>query len=195
MSPEDQLIVEQLLTAGDFLSGEDLQAVVSVFKPFEAKRRELLTSPGSTEKYLYIILSGAQRIYSIDKQGRESTLVFTYPTSFGGMIDSFLGQHPSLFYFETLTSSSFLRVSHADLFALAEKRPAIYRFMLHGVGHAFTGILERMIELQNASTEERFRLLLERSPHILQLVPQKYLAGYLGMDPTNFSKLINRIRL
>lgn len=195
MPLEEHLVIKQLLANGNFLSEDDIQAFSSVLQPFNAKRRELLTSRDTTEKYLYIILSGSQRIYSIDKQGRESTLVFTYAPSFGGMIDSFLGQHPSLFYYETLTASSFLRISHNELLALAQERPAIYSFMLHGIGQAFTGILTRMMELQNATSEERFRLLLERSPHILQLVPQKYLAGYLGMDPTNFSKLINRIRL
>jgi hypothetical protein len=36
---------------------------------------------------------------------------------------------------------------------------------------------------------------LQRSPHILQLVPHKYLANYLGIDATNFSKLLNRVRI
>ncbi|MFN3381588.1 MAG: Crp/Fnr family transcriptional regulator, partial [Runella zeae] len=42
---------------------------------------------------------------------------------------------------------------------------------------------------------DRFRCLLQRSPHILQLVPHKYLANYLGMDATNFIKLINKVRM
>jgi hypothetical protein len=55
--------------------------------------------------------------------------------------------------------------------------------------------LQRLAELQCFSSEEKFRSLLQRSPHILQLVPHKYLANYLGIDATNFSKFINRIRI
>ena len=57
------------------------------------------------------------------------------------------------------------------------------------------GVLERLVELQCFSAEEKFRKLLRRSPHLLQLVPHKYLANYLGMDATNFSKLINKVKI
>jgi hypothetical protein len=56
-------------------------------------------------------------------------------------------------------------------------------------------VLERLVELQTFSAEDRYKRLLQRSPHILQLVPHKYLASYLGMDATNFSKLINKIKI
>lgn len=58
---------------------------------------------------------------------------------------------------------------------------------------ALAGELERLAELQCFSSEEKFKKLLTRSPHILNIVPLKYLANYLGIDPTNFSKLINRV--
>jgi pyridoxine 5'-phosphate synthase PdxJ len=60
---------------------------------------------------------------------------------------------------------------------------------------ALKGALERHIELQCYTNEEKFKTLLKRSPHILNLVPHKYLASYLGMDATNFSKLLATVRL
>jgi len=63
------------------------------------------------------------------------------------------------------------------------------------VSHVLAGVLVRQIELQSFSAEQRFRSLMKRSPHILQLVPHKYLASYLGMDATNFSKFLGTIRL
>jgi hypothetical protein len=56
-------------------------------------------------------------------------------------------------------------------------------------------VLVRQIETQSMSAEQRFRALLARSPHLLHLVPHKYIANYLGMDPTNFSKLLGQVRL
>jgi hypothetical protein len=57
------------------------------------------------------------------------------------------------------------------------------------------GVLVRQIELQSFTAEQRFRVLMARSPHLLQLVPHKYIANYLGMDATNFSKLLGQIRI
>jgi hypothetical protein len=76
-----------------------------------------------------------------------------------------------------------------------ERYPAINHIIRLGVTAALSGVLERLVELQCFSAEERYKKLLKRSPHILNLVPQKYLANYLGMDPTNFSKLVNKVRI
>lgn len=177
------------------LPADAWEAFSSVWLPFSAKRKEIITTAGEKEKYLYIVLEGVQRVVYFDEQNREATLVFTYPPSFGGVLDSFLMQTPSKYYYETLTPSSFLRTSYAEL----EKLMAIYTdielLIRKGVTGALAGLLERLTELQCFSSEEKFRKLLQRSPHILQLVPHKYLANYLGIDATNFSKMINRIKI
>jgi len=167
----------------------------AIWEPFIAKRKEILTTEGAAEKYVYFVTEGVQRVYYYDEQHREATIVFTYPPSFGGVIDAMLLQLPSSYFYETLTASSFLRAPASALLALMNDDPDIAAIIHKGVVQALSGIMERMTELQCFSSEEKFRKLLSRSPHILQLVPHKYLANYLGIDPTNFSKLINKIRI
>jgi CRP-like cAMP-binding protein len=104
-------------------------------------------------------------------------------------------QQPSRYYYETLTTSVFLRAPYPELQRLMQTRPAIESMIRSGLSYSLSGLLERLVELQCFSSEERFRKLLQRSPHILQLVPHKYLANYLGIDPTNFSKLLNKVRI
>lgn len=162
---------------------------------FTVKRKEIITSAGESEKYLYFVLDGVQRIFYLDDKNREATLVLTYAPSFGGVLDSFLLQKPSAYYYESLTPSKFMRISHEAIQSLIAQHPSIETFINKGLSHAFSGLLERMVELQCFSSEEKFRILLKRSPHVLKLVPHKYLANYLGIDATNFSKLINTIRI
>jgi CRP-like cAMP-binding protein len=165
------------------------------WKPFSAKRKELITTAGSMEKYLYFVTEGVQRVYYFDDQNREATLVFTYPPSFGGVLDAMMLQQPSRYNYETLTPSTFLRMPVEELQRLMEKYQAIEILIRKGLSQTLSGVLERMAEIQCYSSEEKFKKLLQRSPHILQLVPHKYLANYLGIDPTNFSKLINKVRI
>lgn len=44
-------------------------------------------------------------------------------------------------------------------------------------------------ELLGLDTGERYRRLLARSPHLLQLVPQKDIASHLRMSAETFSRL------
>jgi CRP-like cAMP-binding protein len=177
------------------LSADDWAEFESLWKPFSAKRKETITSAGDRERYLYFVAEGVQRVYYLDDQSREATVVFTYAPSFGGVLDSMLLQSPSRYFYETLTPSVFLRAPFHDVLLLMEKRHAIESLVRIGLSQALSGVMERLVELQCFSSEEKFRNLLKRSPHILQLVPHKYLASYLGMDATNFSKFINKIRL
>lgn len=177
------------------LPEEDWDEFADIWQPFEAKRKVLLTSEGEVEKYIYFVLDGVQRAYAVGDDGREATLVFTYPFSFSGVADSFLLQQPSRYFFETLTPSRFLRSTFRQLDELMQRRHPVERMIRLAVSQTLAGVLVRQIELQSMSAEQRFRKLLNRSPHILQLVPHKYLANYLGMDPTNFSKLLGSVRL
>ena len=54
----------------------------TIWKPFEARRKTLLTKAGETERYLYFVLEGVQRGFYAADDGREATIVFTYPVSF-----------------------------------------------------------------------------------------------------------------
>ena len=167
----------------------------SIWSEHRVKRKEIITAAGDVEKYLYFVTDGVQRIVYQDDQNRESTLVFSYAPSFGGVIDSFFLQKPSVYYFESLTPSAFLRVPFEAVNQCVQKHHCVSEALRLGVIQAFSGLLERMVELQCFTSEEKFKQLLKRSPHILTLVPHKYLANYLGIDATNFSKLINSVRI
>jgi CRP-like cAMP-binding protein len=195
LTPENNQLLKVLSTAVHPLDEEEWGAFADVWVPFKASRKEVLTTADDIEKYLYVVTKGMQRIFYLDDENREATLVFTYAPSFGGVIDSLFLQQPSRYFYETLTPSEFLRASYSDVAVLMEKYRGVEALIRKGVTIATSGVLERLVELQCFTAEQRFRNLLKRSPHILQLIPHKYLANYLGMDPTNFSKLMNKIKI
>ncbi len=161
----------------------------------EVHRKVVLTPIGGYERYLYFVLEGVQRVYAVDDEGRESTLAFMYPYSFAGVADAFLLKKKARYAFETITPSKFLRMSHTRLEVLLQRYPIVQETMLHLTAMALEGVLSRQIELQSLTSEQKFRVLMARSPHLLTLVPHKYIASYLGMDATNFSKFMNAIKI
>jgi CRP-like cAMP-binding protein len=70
-----------------------------------------LTEAGSTEKYLYFVLEGVQRIVFQDDLGHEATILFTYQGNFGGVLDSMLTGRKTKYTYETLTKSTLLRAN------------------------------------------------------------------------------------
>ena len=190
----DYLKLQQFINAIHPLSSDEWDAMNGIWQAFSCKRKTVLTAAGETERYLYFVLEGVQRAFYTN-EGKEATIVFTYPPSFSGVADSFLTQTPSHYFLETLTASSFMRTSFQQLSQLQQQFPAIQKMILKATAFTLRGVLERQIEIQCFSAEEKFRKLLTRSPHVLQLIPHKYLASYLGLDATTFSKLLGTVRL
>ncbi|WP_276134627.1 Crp/Fnr family transcriptional regulator [Polluticoccus soli] len=158
------------------------------------KRKQVITMAGETEKYLYLVLDGVQRAF-FEHDGKEATLVFSYPPSFSGIIDSFFTQQPSKFCLETITQSSLLRIHFNDLDSLMQKHRSIETWVRVALTGVLSGTLQRQVEIMSYSAEEKFTTLLHRSPHVLNLIPHKYLASYIGVDPTTFSKLLGKVKL
>lgn len=177
------------------LSEEEWADFSSIWQPVQYKRKTILTTAGETERYLYFVTEGVQRAFYIDDHHPEATVVFSYAPSFSGIVDSFLTQQPSRYFLETLTTSKMLRTSYQQVQQLMDKHHNIERWVRLSVSWVMMGLLERQIELLSYSAEEKFRILLKRSPHVLQLIPHKYLASYMGIDPSTFSKLMASVRI
>ncbi|HVK49184.1 MAG TPA: Crp/Fnr family transcriptional regulator [Pseudobacter sp.] len=188
-------ILRQYIQAVQPLPDEVWEAFSQIWQTVEYKRKTVLTAAGETERHLYFVLEGVQRAFHVDDHHPDATIVFTYPHSFSGVADSFLTQTPSRFFFETLTTSKLLRTSYQQVKALADKHPDLMAWVMKATAFALAGVLERQVELLKFSAEEKFRILLKRSPHVLQMIPHKYLASYLGIDASTFSKLLSSVRI
>ncbi|HYE55108.1 MAG TPA: Crp/Fnr family transcriptional regulator [Chitinophagaceae bacterium] len=187
--------LKKIVNAVHPLKPEEWEEFAAIWQPVEFKRKTMLTAAGEVEKHLYFVLEGVQRAFYVDDIHPEATVVFTYPYSFSGVADSFLTRRPSKYFLETITASKMLRTSYQQVQQLMDKYHNFERWVRLSASHALMGVLERQIELTCFSAEEKFKTLLRRSPHVLQLIPHKYLASYLGIDPSTFSKLLATVRL
>ncbi|MDX1650888.1 MAG: cyclic nucleotide-binding domain-containing protein [Brumimicrobium sp.] len=191
---EDLQNLKSLVLKTAPFSEETWDQFKAIWKPIEVDRNTLITAAGETEKKLYFVCKGVQRIYYIGENGKEATIVLSYPYSFSGVVDSFLLKQPSKYHFESVTGSKFLYATVSEIDNLSRENQQVDEFIKRAVYFAFSGLLERMVDLQCRSSEEKFKTLLKRSPQVLQVVPHKYIANYLGIDPTNFSKLMNSVK-
>ncbi len=176
------------------LSDEIWADMSGCWHELELGRKQVITRIDEVEKYLYFVVEGVQRAY-IDRDGKDATLVFSYTGSFSGIVDSFLLQQPSKYCLETITRSKLLRIHHNDFTRLSENYKDLESWTKVALTHTLAGTLERNIELLSYSAEERFVTLLRRSPQVLNMIPHKYLASYIGVDPTTFSKLLSKVKV
>jgi CRP-like cAMP-binding protein len=85
-------------------------------------------------------------------------------------------------------------ISYDDLQKLVDQSQQIERLFRRMAEAMLAGMIDLHIELRAMTIEERYKAFCRKNPHLLQLVPHKYIASYLGIDATNFSKLFNNVK-
>ncbi len=174
------------------VSTADYDLLVSKFKSRAFKKGEFITVPGQVQKELYFVKSVVQMSY-FDADDKSHVIAFTYYPNLCAIPDSFQFQAPSKYFLTCLMDSEMEFITFDELQKLFDESQQIERLFRKMTEFVLAGMINRHIELHSLTIEERYRSFCQRSPHLLRLVPHKYIASYLGMDPTNFSKLFNRV--
>ncbi len=107
---------------------------------------------------------------------------------------SFSFHVPSKYFLTCLTDSELEYITYDDLQKLVDQSQQIERLFRRMTEAMFAGMIDLHIELRAMTIEEWYKTFCRKSPHLLQLVPHKYIASYLGIDPTNFGKLFNNVK-
>jgi len=192
MNPKQTL--EKFLNQIHPLGKEDMGRLLAEWEGVAFDKGEIVTYEGQVERWLYFMLDGTQKAYYV-KDGKVHVIAFTFPPSFTCIPESFITQRPSHYFLECITESNMLRIPHSSLEKLAAESHDIETLFRKSIENVLAGLVVRYHQMLAYSMEERFRAFVKRSPKLLRTVPHKDIASYLGMDPTNFSKLYNSIKI
>ncbi|MBO6523866.1 MAG: Crp/Fnr family transcriptional regulator [Balneolaceae bacterium] len=190
----DTEALKKFLTSSHYIPDDILDEYVSQWSEYSLPKKTVMTAPGQKEEYLYYILEGVQKSYYLHND-KFYVIAFTYAPGFSGIIDSVLTGSPSKYYLETISESRFLRIPVSTHEKLVEKHRSLETMYRKYNERVLVGLLDRYFELMAYDIESRFKSFVKRSPHLLAMVSQKDLASYLRIDATNFSKLINSVRI
>ncbi len=176
------------------ISETEFAAIQARLKPRTCAKLGHLLVPGEVQKELYFVKKGIQMAH-FESDTKSHVIAFTYFPDLCAIPDSFSLQKPSDFFLTCLSDSELDALSFQDLNALFDLYPNIERLFRKLTELFLSGMIQRHLQRHAMSMEERFVAFSKRSPHLLNLVPHKYLASYLDIDPTNFSKLFNSVKI
>lgn len=188
------MTLEQLLTGISPIDDTALSEYLSHWNPVRYERKEYLLSEGQVQNHLYYVVEGVQKSFFI-RNGKEYVIAFTHDGSFCASPKSFYLKAPSQVFIECITESRLLRIHRDVHLEMLEKHPSLNTTFRIGAEMILAGVIDRYSELMALSIEDRFKSFASRSPALLNLIPHKDLASYLRIDATNFSKLMNTVRL
>jgi CRP-like cAMP-binding protein len=174
------------------LNEESKNALVKTCSLLTLKKGENLQNFGQTCKTIYFLKSGVARIFYY-KDGIDITESFAFEGEIIARVESLFTGNPSQKAIQILEDSEIIAINATQLFDLYYKFPQIERLfrMIFEAGYVET--VKRIESIQFHMAEERYEALL-RKPNLLQRIPLKHIASYLGITQVSLSRIRSNLK-
>lgn len=150
-------------------------------------KEEIVKEQDRKERYCYFILNGCIGVF-LWNGNNFVCLDFFFDFEFCADYMSFLIDKATPLQLVALETAKALRMSETDYRSLTKKSMgSIIRLI--SAETSFVEKQQQQIDLLTKSSEERYKVLLNRFPNIDNRIAQKHIASYLGITPQSLSRI------
>ncbi len=180
--------MKEAINACITISDEIFQSLQSAAEYKKLPKREILAHPGKAMRKILFLEKGMLRGYRL-VEGQEYTHHFYFDQWFATDYHSYLTESPSQLFLESITEIAYYEFDKTVFEDLCHKYHVIERLGRIIAERAYLTMVERMIHFQTNDLKQRYQSLIANNPQLLQEVPQKYLASYLGVAEQSLSRI------
>lgn len=180
-----------LENVGKFIDLQEDEAhfFVSLLKEKTIKRKQHLLRENEVCYYSTFVNTGCLRGYTLDKNGYEHILQFAPPGWWIADMYSMLSGQPGDLYIEALEDTEVLLLHIEDRELLMQEIPKFERFFRIIIEKSLITFRQRLMENLGLPALERYLLFCKRYPTLIERLPQKQVAAYIGVTPEFLSKM------
>jgi CRP-like cAMP-binding protein len=164
-------------------------------KRLEAPARTVLLEEGKVSNQYIFIEKGCVRSF-FNKNGEEKTVQFFFENEGLTSIESFINNAPGQFTVETIEPSVVQLLPKQYVIQLMDelsREPDLVQLILRISARRQIHYMNEFVSIIRDSPEERYRKIVKERPHIVQRVPQHYIASYLGVSKVHLSRIKSKL--
>jgi CRP/FNR family transcriptional regulator, anaerobic regulatory protein len=170
------------------LSDELKDYLIKTLRSKEILRRDYLLKAGQISKHIYFIEQGLLRCYYL-KDDLEVSSWFMKEGDVIISVESFFKQKESTEYIQALEDAILHYISYNELQYIYSRFPEFNYIGRTLVEHYYTISEQRLHSLRMQRAQERYASLISNNPELIQRIPSKYLASYLGISEETLSRI------
>lgn len=171
------------------LEPAEAECFSAMLKPRSLKAKELLLDEGEVCRYSAFVTRGCLRGFTIDQNGYEHVLQFAPPNWWIADMYSLITQKPGTLIIEALEDSDILLLSKTDQEQLYHDVPRFERFFRIITENSLVTNRQRVLDNLSLTAAQRYEAFCQRYPTLIDTLPQKQIAAYIGVTPEFFSKM------
>ncbi len=168
------------------------QLIVDKLELLHLKSNAVLLKPGKTCTHIYFVVSGGFVCRYFNENLETPKTINFYLDDlhpFMACVDSFFTQQPSSCELRAVKESVVLAMSKKNLDQVIQSHLPLKHFYDSLVIQALVEENELKLKIISHSAEQLYQFLLREFPNVIQKVPSKYIAEFMGISAEWLSKL------
>lgn len=169
------------------------QLIAGYLKDDQLAKGDIFLREGQISRLSYFLAEGFIRCFTVDTAGNEiTTRIFSAP-DFINDYQSFFKQEPTLENYEALSDCQVKTLDLAAAQYCFHNLPEFREWGRMMLTMNYVTLHEHFLSMHKETAEQRYLKLLEQKPEIIQAVPLKIIASYLGMTDTSLSRIRRQV--
>ncbi len=172
---------------------ENMDLVLSKFKPIKVKRNEFLLRESEPCNAVYFVAKGCLQVFVYDKEMNETTRDIAIEDSWCSELISFGSGNPATENIKTIEPCELLMIDRAGFKEMMETVPQFDKVYKQILEASYANSVYRINTFVALSALERIQWLMKNRPTLMNRLPSKLLASYLGINKDVFSRLKSKL--
>ena len=191
---QSPLLLLQSISKYIQLTIEEENFFLSLVQSKKIRKKQFVLQEGETDNSVKFVLSGLLRLYSVDKNGFEHIIQFA-PNGWW-IVDmySFAKQQPARLFIDALENTELLWLSKNNLQKLYVEVPQLEHFFRVLAENSVITYQNRLISHLSWPAVERYKNFCAQYPSLIECLPQKQVASYIGVTPEFLSKMLSELK-
>lgn len=175
------------------LSENTLNLMSDFFVYDELKKGEYFIREGQFAKEIAFLETGIVRAYYINKAGKEYNKQFFSSPSIIGAYASLISKQTNNVAQQALTDCKIWKAPYSKIEELSKGNHEIERLRRIIAENYFLNFEKKELEMAMLDADKRYLIFRNEYPGIELQIPQYHVASYLGISPTQLSRIRNKL--
>ncbi len=182
-------MIKEIINSIYPLSTNSIKEIETLLEVEDVKKGETFIRQNRRNKKEYFVLEGVCRSYLINPEGEEITISFFTSKSVLSPYTTRTKEEISILYFQALTEVKIVSIDAAKFEKLMINNLEIRNFGNTVLRNELALKVDKEIGLASLPAKERLIKFRKQFPMLENLIPNSYIASYLGITNISLSRL------
>ena len=175
------------------ISNDVMDHMMRIFSDRLYKKGEYFSKQGELSRFCGFVCEGIFAMHILNDDG--SQYIKTFITGRHFMLATFKPEEQSTINIQAMTDALVMQADYSVLETMFEKYPSLGLFAKVEIEKYLESAYRKLEEFATKDAKDRYLLFLREFPDVADQIPQYHIASYLGITPTQLSRIRKAMNL